>query len=471
MYRHFLIAGILSVLWTTAGCVVGPGLSLHVNDYMRTIQPGGSSKDPLAAQIGSALVYDGPLMEIDSLVLERPFEGQIPGTLGVNFSFRIDACQMVLSYRDETWLYYVAKKGCASAWYNHTSVFSEEDHAGVRVRRSSPADREWFVDNSLYNNLPGHGYARWHRKVVAKDGVTLSTRPAIISRVGIPVRWIRYDGTSPGSWNFTFVESNGQDRSEKSIRIDARAGAVVEADGARIRVVAGTAERIEFVVENDFDGAESPGDPSQQEGEAVGARSGTCFAVSPTGLILTAHHVIANASTVTVQFSGKGRQPAEVVQASTASDLAVLKVAAATNDFLPIAPQRSARLGQKVFTVGYPAIDVLGAEPKYSEGTISALSGIQGEASFLQISVPIQPGNSGGALVDESGRVIGIVTSTAAISGFMKATGALPQNVSWAVKSEMAMALFDQPGVRSLKMSRDQVIDKATKATCFILAE
>ena len=63
-----------------------------------------------------------------------------------------------------------------------------------------------------------------------------------------------------------------------------------------------------------------------------------------------------------------------------------------------------------------------------------------GSASILQMSVPIQPGNSGGPLIDEHGRVVGIVTSTAALKNFLHFTGTLPQNLNWAVRAEYAAA-------------------------------
>ena len=72
---------------------------------------------------------------------------------------------------------------------------------------------------------------------------------------------------------------------------------------------------------------------------------------------------------------------------------------------------------------------------------INSLSGIQGDATFFQISAPIQPGNSGGPLIDRHGNVIGIVTATATVSAFLRETGTLPQNVNWAVKADYATLL------------------------------
>src|SRR4051812_16965766 len=84
----------------------------------------------------------------------------------------------------------------------------------------------------------------------------------------------------------------------------------------------------------------------------------------------------------------------------------------------------------------------LRSEAKYTEGVVSSLS-IAGDAGYMQISVPVQPGNSGGALINESGDVVGVVVATASALSFLKGTGNLPQNVSWGVKSTFAAALID----------------------------
>jgi len=120
--------------------------------------------------------------------------------------------------------------------------------------------------------------------------------------------------------------------------------------------------------------------------------------------------------------------------------------------------------------MGYPVADVMGQEPKFTEGSVSALSGIGGEAALLQISVPIQPGNSGGPLVNERGEVVGVVTSTAAVRTFFAVTGTLPQNVNWAVKADYARLMFNAPGVKSLAVSREQAIQWTRGAICLVEA-
>jgi S1-C subfamily serine protease len=74
---------------------------------------------------------------------------------------------------------------------------------------------------------------------------------------------------------------------------------------------------------------------------------------------------------------------------------------------------------------------------------VSALSGIQDDASYFQMSVPILPGNSGGPVVNMHGEVVGIVTSTAVVEAFYALSGSLPQNVNWAPKSDYVRLMFD----------------------------
>jgi serine protease Do len=76
-----------------------------------------------------------------------------------------------------------------------------------------------------------------------------------------------------------------------------------------------------------------------------------------------------------------------------------------------LSPLHVPGLGDAVFTIGYPTPDLLGTDPKYTNGTVSALSGLRGDASYPQISVPIQPGHSGGPLINEEGDVIGVVVA------------------------------------------------------------
>jgi len=201
--------------------------------------------------------------------------------------------------------------------------------------------------------------------------------------------------------------------------------------------------------------------------------TGTAFIVDPNGVLLTAHHVIDRATSVTVSCNGRPPVPANVTSSSPAIDLAVLTAASdlGTDTFLRLASTQQPALGDEVFTVGYPTPSLLGRDPKYTNGTVSALSGVGGDASFMQISVPVQPGNSGGPLVNQDGEVIGVVVATADAPAFIQATDSIPQNINWAVKSVFASALFTPPAANAgTDVAPADVIAHVTDATCLVEA-
>jgi len=200
--------------------------------------------------------------------------------------------------------------------------------------------------------------------------------------------------------------------------------------------------------------------------------AGTAFVVRPDGWLLTAFHVVQNAHQIVVVCPGKEPIPVQVEASSSATDLAVLKAPGfVTPDYLSLADPRGTGIGAKVFTVGYPAPDLLGADAKFTEGVISSVSGPGGDAIFLQTTVPTQSGSSGGPLVNEQGEVVGILTLSASASTFLQATGSLPQNVNWAVKSVYASAIFDGPARLAPSTDRSAAIQRTVRATCRVIGE
>src|SRR5262249_12801243 len=199
--------------------------------------------------------------------------------------------------------------------------------------------------------------------------------------------------------------------------------------------------------------------------------SGTGFLVHPDGLLITAFHVVEASKKIEVRCGDLAPQIAVLKTASSSTALAVLRIPIRVESYLKFAPKKSATLGTRVFSIGYPLSDVLGMQPKYTEGTISGLSGPADEASLLQISTPVQPGNSGGALLNDNGEVVGVVTSTASAAAFLKLTGNLPQNISWAVKAEYAAALVDEPTPLPTLANRQAIISRAVASSCMIVVE
>lgn len=128
--------------------------------------------------------------------------------------------------------------------------------------------------------------------------------------------------------------------------------------------------------------------------------------------------------------------PARILASDATADLALLQVQG-TGSFraLGIAPTGAVRRGDGVLALGFPQIQIQGLEPKVTDGIISSLSGLADDASRYQISNPIQPGNSGGPLVAEDGRLVGVVVSTLSARYMQRNFGTVPQNVNYAIKS------------------------------------
>jgi len=199
-------------------------------------------------------------------------------------------------------------------------------------------------------------------------------------------------------------------------------------------------------------------------------RVGTAFAVRPDGFLLTALHVVKDAKAIEISCPESGRVSTWVEKFSEANDLAILRVAdGKTPTYLSLGDLKSVSLGEQVFTIGFPAPNLLGGEAKFADGVVSSMS-VGGDAGYMQISVPVQPGNSGGPLINQRGEVVGVVIATVSALSFLKGTGALPQNVSWAVKGTFAAPLFDAPPPFPRMSERSTIVNRALKATCSVVA-
>lgn len=194
-----------------------------------------------------------------------------------------------------------------------------------------------------------------------------------------------------------------------------------------------------------------PGNPPKREMELleipvippvtsglVGTATGFC--ISPDGFIVTARHFTSAARTYKV-ITKDGAVEAHLVTADANHDLAVLKVAYSFPVALTLRSSQTVKLGDDVATIGYPQTQLQGREPKVGRGEISGLSGMHDDPSLFQVSVPVQPGNSGGPLLDLNGNVGGVVVSVLRQA----------QVVNYAIKSQHLIDLCGQiPELREL---------------------
>lgn len=214
------------------------------------------------------------------------------------------------------------------------------------------------------------------------------------------------------------------------------------------------------------DPASADGNPS----EASLGGTGTCFAVHPRGYVLTAYHVIDGASEVTVTLADGRHYKVEAVSASPSNDIAILRLAGDTPSYLDIRGIREEDMGQHVFTIGYPVPDWLGQQPKFTDGTLSGLSGLNGERATVQISVPMQPGNSGGPIVNNQGQAIGVAVGSANGKEFARSTGSMPQNMNFAARAEYALPLFPKAPPQATATGLEDAISQARRSVCFVEA-
>lgn len=229
-------------------------------------------------------------------------------------------------------------------------------------------------------------------------------------------------------------------------------GTGYDTDGNRFQFVFGMSEaeaqaRFEQNAKDVADKPPAPGYVPKEARKRVGYATGTGFFVSRDGHLITNHHVVEDSKEIHVLFDAAW-VPARLLANDPANDLALLKIDAATAP-LPVDTSPLLRRADEVFTLGYPSTDIQGVAQKATFGRINALSGLEDDVRYLQIDVPIQPGNSGGPLIDARGAVVGVITSTAVTLGVVRRTGRIPQNVNYAVKSGyLAPIVSDLPQTR-----------------------
>jgi hypothetical protein len=174
--------------------------------------------------------------------------------------------------------------------------------------------------------------------------------------------------------------------------------------------------------------------------------SGTGFWVNREGYLLTNHHVVDGCTVLSVKTLS-GRQNVKVLAQDKVNDLAVVGPAKLNYAPLAFSENQRLKLGQGIITVGYPLHGLLASSLSLTTGTISAVAGIRDDTRMVQITAPVQPGNSGGPLLDQSGNVIGIVSSKLNSMKAASVLGDVTQNINFAVKGSVARTFLDSSGV------------------------
>lgn len=201
--------------------------------------------------------------------------------------------------------------------------------------------------------------------------------------------------------------------------------------------------------------------------------SGSGFIVSSQGYVITNNHVVDGCASIKVIISGT-HHDSQIVRTDSVNDLALLKLTKANLHELSFRSGKKVRAGENVVVLGFPLAGLLSQEPHVTSGTLTALAGLKDDIRFLQISAPVQPGNSGGPLLDEGGNVLGIVVAKLDAVKVAQVIGDIPQNINFAINGAVVKAFLEANGVEfsatssDLRLSVADIAEKGKKATVFI---
>ena len=186
----------------------------------------------------------------------------------------------------------------------------------------------------------------------------------------------------------------------------------------------------------------APSPPPPQSG------TGTGFAITGEGHVLTNFHVAGRCASLTLRKTGQLPVAAELVAGDSTNDLALIKARGTlTGSVASFADGAPPRAGSEIAVFGFPLASVLSDSGNIVTGNITSLAGLGNDSRLFQISAPVQPGNSGGPVVDRQGHVVAVVVSKLDAMLTAEKIGDIPQNVNFAIKANVAMNFLDGAGI------------------------
>ena len=212
--------------------------------------------------------------------------------------------------------------------------------------------------------------------------------------------------------------------------------------------------------------------PKQQSTNKIyKVSSGSGFYVSKEGHVVTNHHVIEGCREIKIFAKGKLINT-DVIASDRQNDLALLKAKINPPFVFPISTDTPYGT-QEVVVAGYPFGNSLSSSIKFTKGIVSSLSGLGNNYSEIQIDAAIQPGNSGGPIIDEYGNVLGVAVAKLDVVKIVEDYGTLPENVNFGIKASTLMSLLKSHEVPLVKESKAEIKPRdlgknATDGTVFL---
>ena len=211
---------------------------------------------------------------------------------------------------------------------------------------------------------------------------------------------------------------------------------------------------------------------------AAASMCGSGFVIQQNGYILTNYHVIKNATRITITVPGRQTVSARLITTDQEKDLAILQVSLGNLTALPIASSETVQVLDSVTVLGYPLPDELGTALSASDGKVNAVrDGRNSSTRLFQIDANVNPGNSGGPLLNNHGEVVGIVVAKINSLQYAKENGSLPERINFAIPINEAQELLRKvipnfaPSNRQDVLTDQQVFQSAKGSTVLIVAD
>jgi S1-C subfamily serine protease len=196
---------------------------------------------------------------------------------------------------------------------------------------------------------------------------------------------------------------------------------------------------------------------------------GSGFILYKKNMVVTNAHVVQQCNGIRVRFQDRVKEG--TLHASNKDiDIALIKTTLTGGQSVRLR-RFDLRTGESVLVAGFPLAGLLSAELNVTSGIVNATSGLRGDKTRIQISAPVQPGNSGGPVFDDAGNVAGVVVGKLDAVKVAAYTGDIPQNVNFAIKSSMLLNFLNRnkifPDLAPLqdKLSTVQLAEIAMNAT------
>ena len=200
-------------------------------------------------------------------------------------------------------------------------------------------------------------------------------------------------------------------------------------------------------------------DEEPDEEKIYRVANGTGFFVSNDGYVVTNQHVISGCNEVQVHTDGR-MVTTTIISQDKINDLALLQTKVTPKAKLKFASENPYLL-QDIIAAGFPFGESISSTIKVTKGVVSSLSGLGDNSGQIQIDAALQPGNSGGPIIDENGNVVGVAVAKLDLEKSIESFGVVPENVNFGIKLSNLKSFLDGKNV-SYEIGRDQKINNST---------